>query len=220
PSKDEFKYTFDNLSTVIEKFIDTKGLKRFTMYIHDYGSPIGFRIAARRPELIQALVIQNAIAHPDGIGPNLAAFPPFWADRNMETEKPLRGFLTIDGTKFQYLDGAENPKAINPDAYFIDQYFLNRPGNVDAQLDLLFDYQNNVGQFAVWQNYLQKNQPPTLIAWGKNDKFFTVAGADAYKNQLKGAEIHMLNSGHFMLEEHHAQVAELIKSFLTRKGIK
>lgn len=220
PTKDEFKYTFDNISNVMEKFIDTIGLKNFTLFMQDYGSPVGFRIATRRPELIQALVIQNAIAHTDGIGPNLAAFPPFWSNRDIETEKPLRDFLTINGTKFQYLDGAENPENLNPDGYSMDQFFLDRPNNVEVQLELFFDYQNNVGQFPVWQNYLKMNQPPTLITWGKNDKFFTTAGAEAYKNELKDVEINMLNSGHFALEECHVLVALLIKSFLNKKGIK
>jgi pimeloyl-ACP methyl ester carboxylesterase len=220
PTKDEFKYTFDNISNVMEKFIDTIGLKNFTLFMQDYGSPVGFRIAARRPELIQALVIQNAIAHTDGIGPNLAAFPPFWSNRNTETEKPLRDFLTITGTKFQYLDGAENPENLNPDGYSMDQFFLDRPNNVEVQLELFFDYQNNVGQFPVWQNYLKMNQPPTLITWGKNDNFFTTAGAEAYKNELEDVEIYMLNSGHFALEEFHVHVALLIKSFLNKKGIK
>lgn len=220
PTKDEFKYTFDNISNVMEKFIDTIGLKNFTLFMQDYGSPVGFRIATRRPELIQALVIQNAIAHTDGIGPNLAAFPPFWSNRNTETEKPLRDFLTINGTKFQYLDGAENPENFNPDGYSMDQFFLDRPNNAEVQLELFFDYQNNVGQFPVWQNYLKMNQPPTLITWGKNDNFFTTAGAEAYKNELKDVEINMLNSGHFALEEFHVLVALLIKSFLNKKGIK
>ncbi len=220
PSKDEFKYNFDNLASVIEKFIDAKGLKKFTLYVQDYGSPVGFRIASRRPELISALIIQNAIAHPDGIGPYLAAFPPFWKERNATTEKPLRDFLTINGTKLQYLDGAESPDKISPDAYNLDQSYLDRPGNVEAQLDLFSDYQNNVAQFAVWQDYFTKKQPAALIIWGKNDKFFTTAGAEAYKKQLKNVEIHLFNSGHFALEEHHAEAAKLIKNFMTKRNIK
>lgn len=220
PDRSQFTYTFDNLSRVMEKFIDAKGLKKFTLFIQDYGSPVGFRIAARRPELIQALVIQNAIAHPDGIGPYLAAFPPFWKERTAATEKPLRDLMTLPGTKLQYVDGAANPLAISPDAYYLDQAYLDRPGNVEMQLDLFFDYQNNVAQFEVWQNYFRTHQPPTLITWGKNDKFFTAAGAEAYKAQLPKAEIHLLNSGHFALEEYHAEIATLIKGFLPKHGIR
>lgn len=220
PSIDQFKYTFDNLANIIEKFIDAKGLKKFSLYIQDYGGPIGLRIASKRPELIQSLIIQNALAHTEGIGPYLAAFPPFWTNRNAETEKPLRDFLTINGTKLQYFDGAESPEKISPDSYLIDQYFLDRSGNVEIQLAIFYDYQNNVAQFEVWQNYLKTKQPPTLIVWGKNDKFFTTAEVDAFKKDLPDAEVHLLNAGHFALEEHHAAVAKYIKSFLTKKGIK
>ena len=220
PPKNEFKYTFDNLSSTVEKFIDAKGLKKFSLYIQDYGSPIGLRIAAKRPELIQALIIQNALAHTDGIGPYLAAFPPFWTNRNAETEKPLRDFLTINGTKLQYFDGAENAEKISPDSYLTDQYFLDRPGNVEVQLELFTDYQYNVPQFTVWQNYLKTKQPPVLIVWGKNDKFFTTAEVDAFKKDVPAVEVHLLNAGHFALEEHHAAVAGFIKGFLTKKAIK
>ncbi len=220
PSIDQFKYTFDNLANIIEKFIDAKGLKKFSLYIQDYGGPIGLRIASKRPEIIQSLIIQNALAHTEGIGPYLAAFPPFWTNRNAETEKPLRDFLTINGTKLQYFDGAESPEKISPDSYLIDQYFLDRSGNVEIQLAIFYDYQNNVAQFEVWQNYLKTKQPPTLIVWGKNDKFFTTAEVDAFKKDLPDAEVHLLNAGHFALEEHHAAVAKYIKSFLTKKGIK
>ncbi len=220
PSKDEFKYSFDNLSSIIEKFIDAKGLKKFSLYIQDYGSPIGLRIAAKRPELIQALIVQNALAHTDGIGPYLAAFPPFWTNRNSETEKPLRDFLTINGTKLQYFDGAENPEKISPDSYLTDQLFLDRPGNVEAQLELFTDYQNNVGQFPIWQNYLKTKQPPVLIVWGKNDKFFTTAEVDAFKKDVPSAEVHLVNAGHFALEEHHAAIAGYIKAFLTKRAIR
>lgn len=220
PAKGQFAYTFDNLSSVVEKFIDAKGLKKFSLYIQDYGSPIGLRIASRRPELIQALIVQNALAHADGIGPYLAAFPPFWTNRNAETEKPLRDFLTINGTKLQYFDGTENPEKISPDSYLIDQMYLDRPGNVEVQLDIFTDYQNNVAQFSVWQNYFKTRQPATLIVWGKNDKFFTAAEVDAFKKDLPNAEVHLFNAGHFALEEHHAMIAETIKSFLSKKGIK
>ena len=220
PTKDQFNYTFDNLSSIVEKFIDAKGFKKFSLYIQDYGGPIGLRIASRRPELIQSLIIQNALAHTDGIGPYLAAFPTFWANRNAETEKPLRDFLTINGTKLQYFDGAENPEKISPDSYLLDQYYLDRAGNVDIQLEIFTDYKNNVARFPIWQNYLKTKQPATLIVWGKNDKFFTTAEVDAYKKDLPNAEVHLLNSGHFALEEHHKKIAELITGFLSKRGTK
>lgn len=220
PTKDQFNYTFDNLSTIVEKFIDAKGLKKFSLYVQDYGAPIGFRIASKRPELIQALIIQNGLIHTDGIGPYLAAFPPYWTNRNAETEKPLRDFLTINGTKLQYFDGAEDIEKISPDSYITDQFYLDRPGNVEVQLELFTDYQHNVGHFPTWQNYLKTKQPPLLIVWGKNDKFFTTAEVDALKRDVPAAEVHLLNAGHFALEEHHATVAAFIKGFLIKSGIK
>ena len=220
PDRSQFRYTFDNLSAVIEKFIDAKGLKKFALYIQDYGAPVGLRIASRRPELISALIIQNGNAYTEGFGPYLAPFPPFWNARNAETEKPLRDFLTITGTKLQYLDGVENPENINPDAYNLDQAYLDRPGNVEVQLDLFFDYQNNPKQYPVWQNYFSTKQPATLIVWGKNDKFFTAAGAEAYKKHLKDIDFHLLNTGHFALEDYHSEIAAYIKDFLSKRKIK
>lgn len=220
PAKTEFSYTFDNIAQVMEQFIDALGLKKFNLYVQDFGAPIGYRIASKRPELIQNLLIQNANAYMEGIGPNMAAIPPFWANRNVETEAPIRGLLSLDGTKFQYLDGAENPENISPDAYYFDQYFLDRAGNDEIQLDLLFDYQNNVPQFDFWQAYFREHQPSALIIWGKNDKFFIDAGAFAYQKDLKDSEIYLVNSGHFALEEYHQAIATQIIQFLNKKNSK
>jgi pimeloyl-ACP methyl ester carboxylesterase len=216
PARTTYNYTFDNLSITIEKFIDAIGLKKFSLYMQDYGSPVGYRIAVRRPELIQALLIQNANAYVEGLGPAIHDGQQYWTNKNEETEKAMRGILTLEGTKLQYLDGVENPEKINPDSYHYDQYFLNRPGNVEIQLDLLYDYRNNITLYPVWQKYLRETQPPTLITWGKNDALFTEAGALAYKKDLKNPEIHLFNTGHFALEEFHAEIASLIKTFLIK----
>ncbi|HEY9005006.1 alpha/beta fold hydrolase [Ohtaekwangia sp.] len=216
PAREAYTYTFDNLSYTIEKFIDALQLKKINLYIQDYGSPVGYRIAVRRPELIQSLIIQNANAYEDGLGPALEDGKRFWANRNEETEKAMRWILSLDGTKLQYLDGTENPEKISPDAYHYDQYFLERPGNKEIQLDLLYDYQNNIKLYPVWQKYLRDHQPPALITWGKNDALFTGSGALAYKKDLPNAEVHLLNTGHFALEEYHTEIAAHIDTFLKK----
>jgi len=203
PSRDAYHYTFDNLSITIEKFIDAIGLKKFSIYMQDYGAPVGFRIILRRPELLQALLVQNGNAYLDGLGPAIEDGKHFWANRNEETEGAMKNILTLEGTKIQYVDGAEDASRISPDAWHYDQYFLDRPGNKEIQLDLLYDYQNNLKQYPSWQKFLRDRQPATLITWGKNDALFTAEGAVAYKQDVPNAELHLLNSGHFALEEFH-----------------
>ena len=214
PLRTAYRYTFDNLSHTIENFVDAMGLKRFTLYMHDYGSPVGFRIATRRPGLIEALIIQNANAYEEGLGPAIDDGKRFWANRTAETEKAMKQALTLEGTMFQYLHGVNEPEAISPDAHHYDQHFLNRPGNSDIQLDLLYDYLNNIKLYTQWQKYLREHRPPTLVVWGKNDLFFTAEGALAYKKDLPDAKVVLLDSGHFALEEYHQQISEYIRSYL------
>jgi len=214
PSLNAYNYTFDQLSITIEKWIDALQLKPFALYIQDYGAPVGYRIALRRPDLIHALLIQNGNAYEEGLGPAIDDGKRFWADRNEITEKAMRQALTLEGTKFQYLNGVEDESRISPDAYLYDQYFLDRPGNDKIQLALLYDYRNNLLQYPAWQQWLREKQPPTLITWGKNDLFFTEAGALAYQKDLPQAQIHLLNSGHFALEEFHETIASYIHDFL------
>jgi len=220
PSRKTFTYSFDNLTAIIEQFIDRIGLTKFSLYLQDYGGPVGFKIASRRPSSIQALILQNANAYLEGIGPAFSAVPEFWKNRNAETEKPVRAQLTLEGTKFQYLDGVADATTINPDAYVYDQYLLDRTDNNEIQMDLFYDYRHNVPLYPVWQEYLKQYQPPTLITWGMNDKFFTAQGAKAYLQHLPNAELHLLNSGHFALEEFHTEIAGFIKSFFERKGLR
>jgi len=216
PARERFAYTFDNLSVVMEKFIDALKLTHFALYMQDYGAPVGYRIAVRRPELIRALILQNGNAYEEGLGPAIDDGKRFWANRNAETENVMRGALTLEGTKFQYLHGVEDPSKINPDAYQYDQHFLDRPGNAAIQLDLLYDYRNNIKQYPAWHRYLREHRPPALITWGKNDPFFTEKGAVAYLRDLPEAEVHLLNTGHFALEEFHEQIAEYIDVFLKK----
>lgn len=217
PHADAFDYTFDHLAEVMVAFLEQVGCTRFAMMMQDYGSPIGFRIATKHPEWVSALLVQNANAYLEGI--NMEAFAPvqpFWADWTPETEVPVRGFLTPETTRFQYTHGARDVAAISPDNWQHDQALLDRPGNDRIQLALLHDYQNNIPRFAEWQAYLRSHQPPTLIVWGKNDPFFTATGAQAYLKDLPGAELHLLDTGHFALEEDGPIISTLILEFLGR----
>lgn len=217
PTPQQYQYTFDNLSVTMEHFIDKLKIKKASFYIQDYGGPIGMRIATRRPELIQTLIIQNANAYVEGLGDVLKPLIAYIEKPNAETEKAAHFFLTIDATKWQYLTGAENPEAIAPDSYSIDQYYLDRPGNDLIQLALFRDYGSNIALYEKWHQYFAKYQPPILIIWGKNDQFFTAPGANAYKKDSPNAEIHFVNGGHFALEEHHLEISKRIINFLSKK---
>ncbi|HTI61300.1 alpha/beta hydrolase [Mucilaginibacter sp.] len=219
PSKEDYAYTFHNLSVTMEKFVDQIGLKQFSLYAFDYGGPVGFRIAARRPELIQSLIIQNANAYTEGIGPAFGVAMPFLQNRTPENEEPIRGLMTLDGIKIFYFTGAEDPSRINPDGYMSDLYYLSRPGLVDIHLDLLHNYSSNVGEYDTWQQYFRTHQPPTLLVWGQNDPFFPLASALAYKKDLPAAGLFTYNTSHFALEEYGEEIAANISDFLSKNNI-
>lgn len=214
PAMQDYSYTFDNLSATIERFIEALGWNGFAVYMQDYGAPVGYRIALRRPEWIKALLIQNGNAYLEGLGPAIEDGKRFWANRNAETEHAMARGLTLEGTKFQYLNGAGRPERIAPEAWQYDQYFLDRPGNKEIQLALLYDYQHNLTQYPAWQQWLREKQPPTLITWGRHDVFFTAEGAGAYLKDLPNAQLHLFDTGHFALEEYHEEIAALITRFL------
>ncbi len=220
PTPKEYQYTFDNLANTVNQFIDILGLKKFSLYVQDYGGPVGFRIATRRPELIQTLIVQNANAYNEGLGEVLKPLVAYLQNPNPETEKEARFFLTLEATKWQYTNGAENVNKISPASYTVDQYYLNRTGNDEIQLALFRNYGTNIPLYQDWQAYFRKYQPATLVISGKNDQLFLAAGAKAFKKDIPDAQISLLNGGHFVLEEHHAEAADLIKAFLIRKGIK
>jgi pimeloyl-ACP methyl ester carboxylesterase len=216
PNAADFAYTFDNLAKHVERLLfGVLGLKKFSIYVQDYGAPVGYRIASKHPQAIDAIIVQNGNAYVEGIGGAFDPMKPFWADRNTETEKPVRALLTLETTTFQYTYGAKNPKQISPDNWTFDQIFLDRPGNDAIQLDLLHDYQSNVALYDGWHEYFRTSQPRTLILWGKNDPFFTVEGAKAYQRDLPKAELNLLDTGHFALEEEGDFIAERIKAFLS-----
>jgi pimeloyl-ACP methyl ester carboxylesterase len=215
PSPADFSYTFDHLAEVTEKLIQKLGVKTFALYLQDYGGPVGFRIAVRNPQRVTALIIQNANAYLEGISEAMAPIAQYWSDR-AGMEPAIRGFLSRATTTFQYTHGAGHPERISPDAYHHDQALLDRPGNDLIQLQLLFNYQTNPPLYPVWQEYFRQHQPRTLIVWGKNDPFFTVPGAQAYLRDLPRAELHLLEAGHFALEELHEEIARWIKRFFAQ----
>lgn len=218
PSPTRFTYTFDKLSEVMEKLLISLGVQQFTMFIQDYGSPVGFRIAARHPDWIEAIVSQNGNAYEEGFtGVWDALRTALWKNRTPETEKPIAGFLTPEGVKWIYSEGTRNPEKINPDNWSIDLFFLGRPENHRIQLDLFYDYRTNVEQYPRWHEYLRKHQPPTLLVWGANDPIFTQEGGRAFQRDVKDAELHMLDTGHFALEDHCDEIASFVRSFYDRK---
>jgi pimeloyl-ACP methyl ester carboxylesterase len=215
PSASEFEYTFDNVTALIEELLFSHlKLKSFSLYVQDYGAPVGFRIASRHPAAVEGVVVQNGNAYVEGISAAFEPLQPFWANRNAETEKAPRSLLTKQTTIFQYTHGAKNPEAISPDSYTFDQALLDRPGNDAIQLDLFHNYTSNVALYDAWHEYFRAKQPRMLIVWGQNDPFFTVAGAKAFLNDLPNAELHLIDGGHFLLEEYSELVAGEIIRFL------
>jgi len=220
PSVREFEYTFDNLAAHIEDLLlENLSLKQFSIYVQDYGAPVGYRIASKHPDAIQGIVVQNGNAYEEGIGGAFDPMRPFWANRNSETEKPVRDLLTREMTVFQYTHGVTDPDRISPDSYTLDQFFLDRPGNAAIQLDLLYNYQSNIALYERWHDYFRNQQPRMLILWGKNDPFFTVEGAKAYRRDLPNAEFHLIDTGHFALEDFSGFIAERMRKFLGQSAL-
>lgn len=217
PSLDAFKYTFANLADVVDEFTSTVGLKSYILYMQDYGGPIGMRLALKNPDKVRGFVVQNAVTNVEGWNPQVvASFAPAWQNRTPETEKPLRAAFNAEATKFQYTHGASRKDRVNPDAWAFDQAFLDRPGNDKIQVELLYQYQDNVAQYPKWQEYLKAKQPPILVAWGNNDPFFTTQGRDFFKSLVPKTKVHSYDAGHFALETHGPEIASDILSFLDR----
>jgi len=207
--------TFDRIADVIEAFTEAKGLDRFSMYMFDFGAPVGFRLATRNPERVQGLVLQNGNAYEVGLGPGMQALQPYWQDRSAN-EDAIRGFLQLDATRSQYLDGVADATTVNPDLWELDQRYLELPGRDQVMLDLLYDYQSNVKLYPRWHDYMSANQPPALLPWGQNDQFFPPDGARAYLDDLPEAELHLLDTGHFATATHSDEIAQLVAAFLDK----
>jgi pimeloyl-ACP methyl ester carboxylesterase len=218
PKTTEFKYSFDSLADVVDKFLQAVGVARYSIYIQDYGAPVGMRLFFNHPERIQAIITQNGNAYTEGLGGFWAdTMEPYWKDRNPTTEKKVRGLLTLESTKYQYSVGVKDPEALNPDSYTFDQMTLDRPGNAEIQLSLVYDYRNNVARYPKWHETLRKVKPPVLAVWGKNDPFFIPAGAEAFKRDVPDAEVHFVDTGHFALEEQAGPIADHILRFLAAR---
>lgn len=213
PAPESFAYTFDHLSEIIEKLLVSLGIDRFGLFIQDYGAPVGLRIARRHPEWIDCLICQNANAYEEGLSSVWDGLRALWQSPSSETETPLRSFLTPEGANWIYTEGTRSRENISPDNWTIDVAHLNRSGNDRIQLDLFYDYRRNVELYPHWQAYFREYQPPSLIVWGKNDPIFTQAGALAFQKDLKNAEVHLLDTGHFALEEDCDVIAGLIKQW-------
>jgi len=218
PSPSQFSYTFDKLSEVVEKLLVTLGLTKFTLFIQDYGSPVGFRIALRHPNWIEGIVCQNGNAYEEGFtGVWDGLRQALWKKRTPESEAPLANFFTCEGVTWIYSEGMRHPEKISPDNWNMDLLFLSRPENHRIQLDLFYDYRTNVEQYPRWQEYLRKYQPPTLVVWGANDPIFSQEGARSFQRDLGDVKLHMLDTGHFALEDHCDEIAGLVRSFYDEK---
>lgn len=217
PPMDKFTYSFDNLASVVDKFTQAVGVSRYALYVQDYGAPIGFRVAAAHPERVTAIVVQNGNAYNEGIDNEFwVPAKAFWADKSEANGAKLRPLFELPATKWQYTEGVRDVQRISPDAWTVDQAYMDRPGNKDIQLEMFYSYGSNPGHYPEWQAYFRKHQPPMLIVWGKNDKIFPPAGAHPYLRDLPKAELHLLDTGHFALEEDSAAIGGLMRTFLAR----
>jgi pimeloyl-ACP methyl ester carboxylesterase len=214
PSRQKFKYTFENLAETIDNFTDTVGLKRFAIYIFDYGAPVGLRIALKHPERISAIVSQNGNAYEEGLSDGWNPIRAYWEDSSQANRDALRVFLKPETTVWQYTHGVSDATAVSPDGYSLDNFYLARPGADEAQLDLFGDYKSNVALYPAFQKYFRDHKPPFLAVWGKNDPFFLPAGAEAFKRDIPGAVVRFFDTGHFALETHAAEIGAAIRDFL------
>lgn len=217
PSPDQFEYTFDHLADVMTRLVDKLQVQRYTLVMQDYGGPVGLRVALQRPEAIEALVVQNAVAHDEGLGPLWDTRKAFWKDRAAHEQALRANLLSLAATKLRHVGHSPDPERYDPDSWTDEFAFLSRPGQIDIQTELFYDYRTNVERYPQWQEYLRKHQPPTLVLWGKTDPSFSVAGAHAYRNDVPNAEVHLLEGGHFVLDEACDEVALLMKRFLDAK---
>jgi pimeloyl-ACP methyl ester carboxylesterase len=219
PSATAFSYTFDQIAEVMDRFLEQRAITHYTLMMQDYGAPIGFRIATKHPERVTGLIIQNANAYEEGISPKgWGPVLDYWKHKTPELEKTIEeNVFSLEAIKWQYTHGTRQPDAILPENWNLDFMKLSRPGQHRVQLDLFYDYQNNLKLYPVWQEYLRQNQPPILIVWGKNDAFFPEIGAQAYKRDVKNIDYYLLDTGHFALEEDGPFIIKKMKAFLNRE---
>lgn len=217
PDRKSFTYSFDRYAELVDQLLHKLGIKRFAMYVMDYGAPVGWRLALKHPEQVTALIVQNGNAYDEGLKEFWDPIKKYWADRTDENAKPLLKLFTLETTKFQYTDGVDDVTRVSPDNWVHDQALLDRPGNADIQLDMMYDYRTNLPLYPKVQEYLRKHQPPTLIVWGERDFIFPEDGAHPYKRDLKELEFHLIPTGHFALEDKADVIVPLIGDFLDRR---
>ncbi|WP_412986594.1 alpha/beta fold hydrolase [Pontimicrobium sp. IMCC45349] len=220
PSMKDFEYTFDNMSLIVEDLLMKLNIDKYSIYLMDYGAPIGFRIASKYPKRVESLIIQNGNAYDEGLKDFWIPIKKYWNEYTKENGKPLEGFHSPDGLKWQYTHGVKDVSKISPDNWHIDLQHLTRDENNEIQLAMFYDYRTNVPLYPKWQKYFRDYQPPTLIVWGKNDYIFPADGAYPYKRDLKNLEFHLLDTGHFALEEKGDEIANYILKFLKKNNIK
>jgi pimeloyl-ACP methyl ester carboxylesterase len=218
PDHRNFDYTFDHLAKVMEDFADQMHLDRYTLFMQDYGGPVGFRMALAHPEKVQAMIIQNAVSHEEGLSPLWAVRRAFWEDRPAHEAEVRSNLLSLEATRKRHVGTSPDPEQYNPDLWVDEYYFLNQPGQADIQLDLFYDYQNNVKSYPSWQKWLRDHRPPLLVLWGRYDTSFTVAGAEAYRKDDPVAEVHILEAGHFALDLQPKEIIHLTEAFMKGQG--
>ena len=218
PKIADFSYTFANYAVIVEELLSALKIDKFSLYLMDYGAPVGWRIASKYPEKIQTLIVQNGCAYEEGLETFWDPIKAYWADRNDKvSEDKLRAFHSPDGLKWQYTHGVSDASVVSPDNWEIDLRHLEREENGQIQLDMFYDYQNNVTLYPQWQQYLRDHNPQMLIVYGKNDYIFPVSGAEAYKKDVKNLEYHLFDAGHFALESAGPEITGKIRDFLERK---
>jgi pimeloyl-ACP methyl ester carboxylesterase len=216
PPRDKFSYTFDHIAGVIDRFTEVIGFDRFAIYVFDYGAPTGFRIAARHPDRITAIISQNGNAYEEGLSEGWTPIRAYWQDPSLANREALRAFLTPETTNWQYTHGAPDQTLVSPDGQNLDNFYMARPGAHDVQLDLFGDYKTNVALYPSFQHYFRTHQPPFLAVWGKNDPFFLPPGAEAFQRDMPKAVVRFVDAGHFALETHAREIADSIRDFLAR----
>jgi pimeloyl-ACP methyl ester carboxylesterase len=215
PSRETFRYTFDNVAHVIERFTEVIGFDRFAVYVFDYGAPTGFRLALSNPERITAIISQNGNAYEDGLSDGWTPIKAYWQDPSPANRDALRAFLTPEATRWQYTHGVPDATLVSPDGQNLDNFYLARPGADDVQLDLMGDYKSNVALYPSFQTYFRTHKPRFLAVWGKNDPFFIPPGAEAFKRDNPNAVVQFFDTGHFALETHASDIADAMRVFLT-----
>ena len=216
PDRAQFKYTFDHVTQVIDRFTEAVGLERYTLYVFDYGAPVGFRLALKHPERVTAIISQNGNAYEEGLSDGWNPIEKYWKEPTAANRAALRDFLKPETTRWQYIHGVANESLVAPESYTLDSALLERPGNDEIQLDLFLDYASSVALYPQFQAYFREHKPPLLAVWGKHDPFFLPAGADAFKRDTPEAEVHFYDTGHFALETHVYEIAAAIRDFLGR----